>query len=68
MTQTDELHALLKKGPVTALDALQAIGCYRVAARVFDLRSKGIEVTTNIIKLDNGKHIAKYSLDRGASA
>jgi len=44
MTQNEQVLKRLKKGPLTPLQALQELGCTRLAARVYDLRRDGVEV------------------------
>lgn len=65
MSQTDRLLELLRrKGPdgVTALEALEAIGSFRLAARVADLREAGFIIDTEMVTLPNGKRIARYRI------
>jgi hypothetical protein len=66
MSQTTEILDMLKRGPVTAMDALQQVGCFRLAARIADLREQGHEIITDTITTPTGKHIASYKL-KGAS-
>lgn len=40
-TQTEDVLALLREGPLTPLKAWAEIGVYRLGARIFDLRQKG---------------------------
>ena len=61
MSQTTQIFDMLKRGPVTAMDALQQAGCFRLAARIADLRQQGHHIETETIEV-NGKHIAQYSL------
>lgn len=63
MSQTTEILEMLKSGPVTAMDALQKAGCFRLAARINDLRQQGHEIITTNVEI-NGKHVAQYSLER----
>ena len=60
-TQNEKIHDLLKKGPVTAMDALNHAGSFRLAARIFDLKADGIQIETRNKKV-NGKVIAEYRL------
>jgi hypothetical protein len=46
---------------ITPLEALEKWGCMRLAARIAELRSEGINVKTTKIKR-NGKTFAQYSL------
>jgi len=61
MSQNDQIHELLKQGPVTALDALQKCGSFRLAARVYELREQGVPIVTRYITR-NQKTIAQYRL------
>ena len=60
MTQTLRVLSELKRHSLTAQDALQ-FGCFRLAARVHDLRAKGHEIETRMEPHDGGKH-ARYFL------
>ena len=62
MSQTVAILDMLKRGPVTALDALEQAGCFRLAARIADLRREGHDITTETITTPTGKHIASYKL------
>ena len=56
----------LRHGPITSLEALRRYGCFRLAARVYNLRADGHEIITNIIRVSNNKRIAEYHLVRTA--
>lgn len=58
----DILNHLKTVGPLTALDALDLFGCFRLASRINDLRQAGNEIETSDVTLPNGKTIAQYSL------
>ncbi len=62
MSQTTQILDMLVRGPVTAMDALQEAGCFRLAARIADLRQQGHNIKTETIVV-NGKHIAQYQLE-----
>ena len=62
MNQNDQVLKLLKQGPVTPLDALQKAGVFRLAARVWDLRSKGHSIVTDLITKGD-KTYAQYRLN-----
>jgi hypothetical protein len=59
---SDILNHLKTVGPLTALDALDLFGCFRLASRINDLRQAGNDIETADITLPNGKTIAQYSL------
>lgn len=62
MNQTNQiLTHLMRDEPITPMDALKLYGCFRLAARINDLREMGYMVVTNI-KKRNGKRYAEYSL------
>jgi len=47
---------------ITPLQALRLYGCFRLGARVYDLRQAGMNIKTETIKR-NGKQYAKYTLE-----
>lgn len=62
-TQNAKILAWLSDGnKITALEALQKFGCFRLASRIHDLREKGWNITKEMIILPNGKRVAEYSL------
>lgn len=70
MTSNDSQKALIKEWllngySLTQLEALTQFGCFRLAARIADLRDKGLNVVTDMITLDNGKRVARYILKSG---
>ena len=63
MSQNKQIADYLKKGKkLTTLDALTKFGCFRLAARISDLRNDGMNIATKIVKLENNKQVAQYSL------
>jgi hypothetical protein len=64
MTQAAQILEMLKRGPVTAMDALNTCDCFRLAARIKDLRDAGHEITTNNLTLPSGKVVAQYQLNQ----
>lgn len=67
-SQTEWILTRLKQGPVTALDALDGCGCFRLAARINDLRQAGYDIETKTLELHNGKHVAQYHLKEKETA
>lgn len=53
------LQALQSGQRITAIDALEQFKCFRLAARVHDLRKAGHDIQEEIITRD-GKRYAKY--------
>ena len=61
--QTEAIREHLLSGKkITPLDALNLYGCFRLGARIYDLKRSGMAIKTEIIETQNGKHIAQYSL------
>jgi len=61
-SQTQWVLQRLKLGPLTALEALDGFGCFRLAARIQDLRDAGHTIETTFRTLPTGKTIAVYKL------
>lgn len=62
MSQNDDiLSALIAGRSITPLDALRDYGCFRLAARIDELRRQGYVITTEFQKR-NGKKYAAYRL------
>ena len=65
MSQNEMIVDYLSKGnSLTALEALNQFGCMRLAARCDELKKHGKPIRVEVIELDNGKHIARYWMDR----
>jgi len=62
-SQSFKIHKFMLKGKgITPLQALNQFGCFRLAARIHELRSMGIDVIkTNVVK--NNKQFAQYSIN-----
>jgi hypothetical protein len=62
MNQKQQIAKYLSKGKsITPIDALKKFGCFRLAARIADLRNDGINIATKIVTKE-GKSYASYSL------
>jgi hypothetical protein len=65
MIATDSQNALIKGWllngySLTQIEAITQFGCLRLAARIADLRDKGLNVVTDMVTLENGKRVARY--------
>jgi hypothetical protein len=49
------------------MDALELFGCFRLAARIYDLRQEGNNIAKQIIELSNGVNVAEYYLESSSS-
>jgi len=62
MTQREQILAHLRQhGEITPLEALQQYGCYRLGARIYDLRQEGHDIK-DVGQRANGKRWARYVL------
>ena len=62
-TQAGRILAYLRAGHrITALDALELFGCFRLAARIHELRREGWAIEERTVETASGKRIAEYSL------
>jgi hypothetical protein len=64
-TQNERILEYIEQfGSITQIDALQDIGCMRLASRISDLRSMGYNIVSEIITVKNryGEtcHIKRY--------
>ena len=52
----------LTRGPITPIDALRLYGCFRLAARIYDLRQIGHNIITTRVLNAEGNPYAEYHL------
>lgn len=64
-SQTARIKAALLRGEtLTPLDALRRFGCFRLGARIWDLRNEhGMDIRTEQFRTESGKIVAAYSLN-----
>lgn len=70
MLQVDSQNSNIKKHleegkSITALEALKLYGCFRLGARIHDLKRMfpGLNIDSKLVEI-GGKRMAKYSLQR----
>jgi hypothetical protein len=62
-TQCEMVKDHLEKfGSITPLEALDKLGCFRLGARVFELRRSGMPIDTERFETSGGAVVAKYVL------
>ena len=62
-SQTDRIASLLERGrSITAMQALEKFDCFRLSARIQNLRDNGMRIVTHKCRTSTGKVIAKYKL------
>ena len=63
MTQTEAILKHLKGGAeITPIDALAYYGCFRLAARISELRKDGHSIDMEYVNNGKGKKFASYKL------
>ena len=60
--QRSILSALCKRW-VTPIDALQDCGCFRLAARIHDLRGAGWQISDKWVETQTGARIKAYRIE-----
>jgi hypothetical protein len=71
-TQNERILKYIEEfGSITQIDALRDLACMRLASRVSDLRSKGVNIVskTEAVKNRYGEscHIKRYSFGEGVN-
>ena len=64
-SQTARIKAALLRGEtLTPMDALRRFGCFRLGARIWELRNEhGMDIRTEQFRTESGKIVAAYSLN-----
>jgi hypothetical protein len=60
-TQAALILAHLQQRPITPLEALDLYGCFRLGARIWELKQDGYDIVTDTVE-KNGKRFARYRL------
>lgn len=61
-SQTHQISRWLRAGrSITPIQALEKFGCFRLSARIDNLRKAGLHIVTDTVR-KNGKSFARYSL------
>jgi len=61
-TQKQQILSYLEKGKaITPIQALSKFGCFRLSARISDLRNDGLNIATKYVTI-KGKTFASYSI------
>ena len=69
MNQNDLILVALKNGARgTPLSALENFGCFRLSARIWDLRNEGYPIKKKFLTTPQGKTVAEYYLEEETNA
>lgn len=61
-SQIDLILDHLRAGnSITPIEALERFGCFRLGARIWELRHAGFDIKDELV-FKNGKHFSKYYL------
>jgi len=63
MSQSQWILKALEHRPLTPIEALEGCGCFRLAARIKELREQGHNIKTKSLILHDGKVVAQYHLE-----
>ena len=64
MSQSEQIISALKSGrTITPIEALNEFGCFRLSARVYDLKEMGWPIHCDNREVESGKYVGHYSLD-----
>lgn len=60
-----DILALLRRHPagITPMTALEEAGCFRLGARIYDLKAAGFVIRTEMVRTPSGKSVARYVLE-----
>ena len=62
-SQLNAILSHLKAGrPITAGTALGKFGCFRLAARIYDLKQMGHEIASTRVETKDKKKVSQYSM------
>lgn len=61
-SQASKILEYMTQNPIDPMTALRKFGCFRLAARINDLRNEGHKIITTKKNLPNGKFVAEYRL------
>jgi len=54
---------LLSGRSITPIEALSLYGCFRLSARILDLKKQGLNIISRSVAVGEKKHVASYRID-----
>ena len=62
-SHNEQILTHLKEGnSITQMDALMEFQCFRLGARIYDLKQDGHSIVSEMVEVPSGKRVARYSL------
>jgi len=49
---------------INPIEALNKYGCFRLGARIYDLKQEGHQIKKEMVAAENGKKYASYTMER----
>ena len=66
--QSDAIFNLMLKDWVSPIDALEKVKCFRLGARIYDMRRAGIDVEERWVEGQDGKRWKEFRLSAAFAA
>jgi hypothetical protein len=65
-SQNEKILGFLRlHGSITPMQALRKFQCYRLGARIYELKKRGNNISSDLIETRGGKTVARYTLIAG---
>lgn len=62
-SQTDKILSFLLAGnAITPLESLERFGCFRLGARIWEIKKRGHEIETRMVSVKSGVRVAEYRI------
>lgn len=62
-SQCKRILAYMQEGnAITPIEALNLFGCFRLGARISDIKKLGYQIVTEMVSVGDGKRVARYHL------
>ena len=63
MSQGQQILNHLRAGKhITPLEALKRFGCFRLGARIYELKEASYPIDSKMVRLSSGKRVASYRM------
>mgnify|MGYP001585009100 CR=1 FL=1 len=63
MSQSERIFEYLSNGgTLTVAEALNKFGCYALSQRCTEMMRSGVPIERDMVRLENGKRIARYKM------
>jgi len=63
ITQNRQILGHLRlHGTITPQEAMRKYGCFRLGARIYELKQLGHNISSELVKSRNCKHFSRYTL------